>query len=60
MKGGHIAAVEFLTSVSDAERITEARKLFEATAIERDVDGFEVWEGPRFIYRYPEAPPISA
>ena len=56
MKDGHIAGVEYLTATEDQARIDEARKLFEATGRTRGADGFEVWDGPRFISRYPELP----
>jgi len=54
MKDGHIAAVEFLTASDDQARIAEARTLFEAQGRQRGSDGFEVWDGPRFIARFPE------
>jgi hypothetical protein len=56
MKGGHILAVELLRSPDDAERIAEARTLFENRTKAGDADGFEVWDGPRFVYRFPEKP----
>ena len=54
MKDGHIAGVEFLDATDDQALIDEARKLFEASAKGRGADGFEVWDGPRFVFRYPE------
>lgn len=56
MQAGRIRAVEFLTSDTDEARIAEARKLFGSSDKARDADGFEVWDGGRFIYRYPETP----
>ena len=53
MKGGHIAAVEFLTQPTDQSRIAEAEMLFEKKGLARGADGFEVWDGPRFVYRFP-------
>jgi hypothetical protein len=53
MKGGHIAAVEYLTETTDDGRIAEATELFEAKGNPRGAEGFEVWDGPRFVYRYP-------
>jgi hypothetical protein len=53
MKGGHIAAVEYLTETTDDGRIAEATELFEAKGKPRGAEGFEVWDGPRFVYRYP-------
>ena len=54
MRDGHIAFVEFLSATDDKARFDEALKLFEATGRTRGADGFEVWEGARFIARYPE------
>lgn len=56
MSDGHIAAVEFLTTTTDEDRIAEARELFNAKGKPRGADGFEVWDGPRFLYRFPERP----
>jgi hypothetical protein len=60
MKSCHITSVEFLTSTKDAERIAEARKLFDTKGTQKGADGFEVWDGPRFLYRYPEEPDSSS
>lgn len=54
MRGGHIAAVENLTKTDDEGRITEARELYLMNGKPRGADGFEVWDGPRFLYRSPE------
>lgn len=54
MRGGHIQAVELLSALDDAGRIEEARRLFQTSAKAQNAEGFEVWDGPRFIYRYPE------
>jgi hypothetical protein len=54
MKQCHIFKVEFLEAKDDAGRIAEARALFEEKASQIGADGFEVWDGPRFLYRYPE------
>ena len=66
MKDCHISGVEFLKTTEDADRIAEAHKLFEAKGRQNGADGFEVWDGPRFVYRYPEEtkpschqPPVS-
>lgn len=56
MKNGHISAVEFLSGTDDQALINEARKLFDASGRQRGADGFEVWDGPRFVSRYPETP----
>lgn len=55
MKNGHIFAVEPLQEASDEARIQTSRELFEAKGLPRGADGFEVWDGPRFVYRYPDA-----
>jgi hypothetical protein len=60
MKNCHITSVEFLKTTEDAERIAEAHKLFEAKGKMKGADGFEVWDGPRFLYRYPEEPKSSS
>jgi hypothetical protein len=54
MKDGHISGVDYLNETGDAERIAEAKELFELKAKPRGADGFEVWDHSRFIYRYPE------
>lgn len=56
MRDGHIAAVELLKALTDEDRIAEARELFNANGKPRGADGFEVWDGPRFVYRFPERP----
>jgi hypothetical protein len=58
MRDGHIQAVEFLSSINDQSRIEEARQLFETKGKQRYADGFEIWEGPRFVYRFPETAPV--
>jgi len=52
---GHIAAVTILKVESDEALIAEARAFFDAR--ERDFEGFEIWDGARFVYRYPQQPP---
>ena len=56
MKHGHIAAVEPLTQATDEGLIAQARELFDLKGKPRGAEGFEIWDGPRFIYRYPETP----
>lgn len=55
MREGHIEAVEFLSSTDDAGRIEEARLAFESRGPKYRADGFEVWDGGRFVYRFPES-----
>jgi hypothetical protein len=57
IKGGHIAAVEFLQQTTDQARITEAEGLFETVGKSKGAEGFEVWDGSRLIYRYPQERP---
>ena len=60
MKNGHIFGVEFLGKGDAESLIAEAKRLFEQKGAERWADGFEVpdgfevWNGARFLYRYPE------
>jgi hypothetical protein len=51
MRGSSIASVEFLAEGSDDELIQQALSAFEHQA-DRRFDGFEVWHGKRFVYRY--------
>jgi hypothetical protein len=53
MKDGHITAVEFLTAKDDQARFEEARALFAKRGQAHGADGFEVWDGARFVARYP-------
>jgi hypothetical protein len=55
MREGHIQAVEFLTATDDAGRIAQARQAFTARGETFGADGFEVWDGARFVYRFPDA-----
>jgi hypothetical protein len=56
MKHGQVAAVEYLTQTNDDARIVEAWELFEARGRSRGAEGFEVWDGAHFVYRYPDRP----
>ena len=53
LKGGHITAVEFLNEGDDEARIRQATRLFEEKGKAAGAQGFEVWDGPRFIFRFP-------
>lgn len=59
MKDGHIDGVEYLKQTTDAGRVAEARMHFAAQSEARRLDGFEVWDGPRFVYRFSELPTES-
>ena len=51
MRGGRIEGVTFLKSgPDDARLVEEARSVFEQHAGQQ-FDGFEVWDGTRFVYR---------
>jgi hypothetical protein len=55
MRGSKIANVEFLKDgSSDDELIQQALAVFEAHS-QQAYDGFEVWDGKRFVYRYTAA-----
>jgi hypothetical protein len=54
IKEGRIAAVEFLARASDEASISQARELFTVKGAPRGAEAFEVWDGDRFLYRYPE------
>ena len=51
MRSGRIQGITFLKSgPDDARLVEEARSVFEQHA-EQNFDGFEVWDGTRFVYR---------
>ena len=50
---GHIAAVEFLAPGPDADLIAQGKAHFTRRA-DDGFDGFEVWDGKRRLYCYPE------
>lgn len=50
MRAGRIAGVTFLKSGSDDALIQQAKQAFEEAA-NQVFDGFEVWDGNRFVYR---------
>jgi hypothetical protein len=50
MRRGRIEGVTFLKSGPDDALIKEARTAFEQHAGQH-FDGFEVWDGTRFVYR---------
>lgn len=55
----HIVAVEVLARQADTIAIDRARRLFEQR--KGRYSGFEVWDGARFIYRFPApSPPTDA
>jgi hypothetical protein len=54
MRDGHIEAVEYLAATDDIGRIAEALDLFQKKGMPNGAEGFEVWDGGRFVYRWPE------
>ena len=54
IRQGHIVSVALLDDKDDSGRIAQSRKLFERLGGGMDADGFEVWDGKRFVYRYPQ------
>jgi hypothetical protein len=53
MKNGHITAIEFLDQTIGADsQISEARILYERVGIPAGADGFEIWNGKQFVYRF--------
>ena len=54
MRGSRIANVELLSQGSDDELIEQSLSVFEEHASQA-YDGFEVWSGKRFVYRYTAA-----
>ena len=62
IRQGHIVSVAFLDKEDDAGRIAQSKQLFESQGTKFEAEGFEVWDGKRFVYRYPEegAPAASA
>jgi hypothetical protein len=50
MRGGRIEGVTFLKSGPDDALIEEARRVF-SQHVRQQFDGFEVWDGTRFVYR---------
>ena len=55
LKGKRIEGVELLTATTDAEMIKEAEALFDARSSDH-IDGFEVWDTRRFVYRFSKEP----
>lgn len=47
-----IEGVEFLDNAPDEDLIKEAEARFRESA-DQNYDGFEVWDGKRFVYRFP-------
>jgi hypothetical protein len=60
MMKGHIAAVEFLEAGVDDRLIEQAHAHFKRRASGERFDAFEVWDGARRVYSWPESPDPSA
>ena len=52
MKDGRICGVEYLHASDDQARIAEALELFKTKGAAIGSEGFEVWDGTRFVYRF--------
>jgi hypothetical protein len=55
MRANRIESVEFLKTAPDEDLIREAKALFDQRG--GSFDGFEVWDGKRFVYRPPSPDP---
>jgi hypothetical protein len=53
MQNGHIRAVEFLTPGPDESLIEQGKSHFASKSLDA-FEGFEVWDGARRVYVYPE------
>ena len=53
MKDGQISAVQQLKADTDTGLIEQATKAFYERGGRSAADGFEVWDGQRFVFRYP-------
>jgi len=60
MRGGHIESVELLEAGADNDLIAQGRMWFEVRKVEGRFDGFEIWDGARRLYVYPEEPDSRA
>ena len=50
-RGTRIEGVTFLKTAPDQELIRQAKSLYLERAETQKFDGFEVWDGNRFVYR---------
>jgi hypothetical protein len=53
LKGGHIIAVQLLNADTDDGLVDQAKAAFYANGGRSAADGYEVWDGKRFIFRFP-------
>ena len=53
MRGNRIEVVEYLTTAPDEDLIREAQAKFFERRADEHYDGFEVWDGKRFVYQFP-------
>lgn len=53
LKGGHIVAVEMLEDSDDATCLKQAEELFALKGGHLEAEGYEVWDGRRFVFRFP-------
>ena len=52
MKNGRICGVEYLAAKEDDALIAEAHEAFKVKGAAQSAQGFEVWDGARFVYRF--------
>lgn len=53
LRKGHIVSVEFLAAGPDSFLIEQGERIFAAKS-GVNIEGFEIWDGARLIYAYPE------
>ena len=54
IKDGHVTGVHFLDKDTDVGLLAQAQKAFFTRVGHSSLDGFEIWEGARFVARFPE------
>jgi hypothetical protein len=59
MRNGHIADVEPLFGLGDEEAVAKSREMFDARKLEKDYDGFEVWELARMVIQFPRVESVE-
>jgi hypothetical protein len=55
----HVDGVEFLRPGDDEDLIKQGWAIFNAHPKRARLDGFEVWDRARFIYRFPAGDQVS-
>lgn len=52
LRRGHIAGVELLPGLGDAEAVEKCRQMYEAKKDEANYEGFEVWDQARMVIQH--------